>query len=179
MLSATVESVGWTWQAALVGVAGVGLTFGRWWVYFVLPSAEVLHLGRGKCWVWGYGHYVVFGSIAAMGAGLHVAAYYIEHTAHISALATVLTVVVPVAVYVLSIFALCTYLVGRLDPFHLGLATGAAFFLVLPVVLAGAHVAMPICLLVLTLAPAEVVVGYELVNSRHHRTVMEHLRAQS
>jgi low temperature requirement protein LtrA len=33
-LSAVVESQGWTSDAALVAVAGTGLTFGLWWMYF-------------------------------------------------------------------------------------------------------------------------------------------------
>ena len=38
-LSAVVEQQGWTMDAALVGIAGTGLTFGMWWVYYMLPSA--------------------------------------------------------------------------------------------------------------------------------------------
>ena len=38
-LSAVVEEQGWTMDAALVCIAGTGLTFGMWWVYYMLPSA--------------------------------------------------------------------------------------------------------------------------------------------
>ena len=37
-LSAVVEQQGWTLDAALVCIAGTGLTFGMWWVYYMLPS---------------------------------------------------------------------------------------------------------------------------------------------
>jgi low temperature requirement protein LtrA len=94
-LGAVVESQGWTLDAALVAVAGTGLTFGLWWMYFTVPSAEVLHVHRERLFPWGYGHMLIFGSIAATGAGLHVAAYYIGHEAHIGATATVLTVAIP------------------------------------------------------------------------------------
>ena len=50
---------------------------------------------RERAFPWGYGHILIFGSIAATGAGLHVAAYYIGDEAHIDATATVLTVAVP------------------------------------------------------------------------------------
>jgi low temperature requirement protein LtrA len=94
-LSAVVESQGWSGDATLVAVAGTGLTFGMWWIYFTVPSAEVLRAHRERAFPWGYGHILVFGSIAATGAGLHVAAAYIVHEAHIGGTATVLTVAVP------------------------------------------------------------------------------------
>ena len=62
----------------LVPIAGIGLTFGLWWTYFILPSARCSQRHRERSFGWGYGHMVVFGSLAAIGAGLHVAAYYIE-----------------------------------------------------------------------------------------------------
>jgi low temperature requirement protein LtrA len=37
-LSAMVAEHGWSAYAALVAVAGTGLTFGMWWVYFVVPG---------------------------------------------------------------------------------------------------------------------------------------------
>ena len=39
-VSAVVEGQGWTLDAAIVAVAGVGLTFGLWWAYFTLPSGS-------------------------------------------------------------------------------------------------------------------------------------------
>ena len=98
-LSAVVEQQGWTLDAALVGIAGTGLTFGLWWVFYILPSAEVLHTHRDRSFVWGYSQLVLVTAIVATGAGLHITAYFIEHKAHISPLATVLTVAVPVGVF--------------------------------------------------------------------------------
>jgi low temperature requirement protein LtrA len=166
-LGAVVESQGWTLDAALVAVAGTGLTFGLWWMYFTVPSAEVLHVHRERLFPWGYGHMLIFGSIAATGAGLHVAAYYIGHEAHIGATATVLTVAVPVAVFVLAVFALYTYLVRAVDPFHIALLAGTAALLVLPVMLATLGAPMAVCLVVLMLAPVVPVIGYETIGYRH------------
>jgi low temperature requirement protein LtrA len=135
-LGAVVESQGWNLDAALVAVAGTGLTFGLWWMYFTVPSAEVLQAHRERVFTWSYGHMLIFGSIAATGTGLHVAATYIADDAHIGATATVLTVAVPVAVFVLALFALYTFLVRALDPFHITLLAGTAAVLVLPVLLA-------------------------------------------
>ena len=166
-LGAVVESHGWTLDAALVAVAGTGLTFGLWWMYFTVPSAEVLHVHRERLFPWGYGHILIFGSIAATGAGLHVAAYYIGHEAHIGATATVLTVAAPLAVYVLTLFALYSFLVRAVDSFHLALLAGTAALLVLPVMLATIGAPMAVCLVVLMLAPLVPVIGYETLGYRH------------
>ena len=56
----------------------MGLTFGMWWIYFVVPFGEILHHRPDRGFVFGYGHIVVFGAIAAVGAGLHEMAYYLE-----------------------------------------------------------------------------------------------------
>jgi hypothetical protein len=46
-------------------------------MYFTAPAAEALHVYRERLFPWGYGHMLIFGSIAATGAGLNVAACYI------------------------------------------------------------------------------------------------------
>jgi len=166
-LSAVVEEQGWTMDAALVCLAGIGLTFGMWWVYYILPSARILHAHRNRAFIWGYGQMVIVASIVATGAGLHVAAYFIEHKAHIGALATVLSVAIPVGVFLGSIYALYTYLVGRFDPFHVWLLIGTAGVVVLAVVAAFAGIDMAICLIILMLAPSVTIVGYEVLGHRH------------
>ena len=184
-LSAVIDADGWTWQVAAVGIAGVGLTFGIWWSYFTLPTAAVLHRYRNsRAFVWGYGSILVFAAIAAVGAGLHVAALQIEgaHGAEaelVTPVAAVLSVAVPVAVYVVVLFALYTWLVGEVDRFHLLLLAGAAVFCALPVALAAAGVMTPLCLLVLMLAPVVVVLGYETLGHRHEAEVLERLELRA
>src|SRR6185503_19207149 len=112
-LSAVIEAQGWTMAAALVSVAGVGLTFGIWWVYFIVPSGEVLHRHRDRSFVWGYGQMLVVTAIVATGAGLHVAAYFIEHNSALGPIATVLATAIPVGVFLASIHALYAYLMRR------------------------------------------------------------------
>ena len=176
-LSAVVESQGWSWDAALVAVAGTGLTFGMWWMYFTIPSAQVLRLHRERAFPWGYGHILIFGSIAATGAGLQVAATYLVNETQIGATATVLTVVVPVAVYVFALFALYTYLVQAADPFHLALLAGTTGVLALATFLASAGVGMPVCLVVVMFAPLVTVVGYETIGHRHMLVALERIGA--
>ena len=166
-LDAVLRAEGWTVETALVGLAGVGLAFGMWWMYFVLPYGELLHRHRERSFGWGYGHLPLFASLAATGTGLHVAALYIGHAAHISAVAVVLTTAVPVTAYVLCIYALYSALTREIDPFHLWLVTGTAVVVVTTIVMAAAGAPIAACLLVLALAPTVTVIGYELVGHRH------------
>jgi low temperature requirement protein LtrA len=166
-LSAVVEQQGWTMDTALVGIAGTGLTFGMWWVYYLLPSAQILHTYRNRAFVWAYSQLLIVTSIVATGAGLHVAAYFIEHKAHISPLATVLTVAIPVGVFLGMLYALYGYLVRRFDPLHGWLLTATAAVIAVAVAAALAGVNMAVCLVVLMLAPAVTVVGYEVLGYRH------------
>ena len=119
-LSAVVgpEGPGWSVDAGLVALAGVGLTFALWWTYFVVPCGEILERRRHKSFGWGYGQIPIIGAVVAIGGGLHVAAYYIEEESVLSAEATMLCVAIPVAVYVLGLYALYTYLASTIDRFH-------------------------------------------------------------
>lgn len=166
-LTAVVEAQGWTFDAAFVAVAGIGLTFGMWWTYFALPQAEVLHVRRERSFWFGYLHIVVFGAIVATGAGLHVAAYYVEHHTELGSVATVLTVVVPVGVYLLMIYVLGAVLTRTLALFHVAVMLVTAAVLAAAVVLAADGVSMANCLLVVTLAPVVSVVAHELRGHRH------------
>jgi low temperature requirement protein LtrA len=166
---------GWTVDAALLAVAGVGLTFGCWWMYFAVPWAEPLVRHRERFFIFGYGHLAIFAPLAAMGAGLHVAAYKLEGVAKIGATATVLSAAIPVAIFVLVVFALYSALVRTGDPFHLWLLAGTAVLLVASVALAATGVAVPICLIVLALAPVVTIVGYETLGHRHMAEALQRL----
>ena len=99
------DGPGWSVDFVLVGLAGVALVFGMWWTYFVVPCGDLLAAHRERMFGWGYGHIPLFGAIVAVGAGLHVAAYYLEHHSELGVLGTVLAVAVPTAAYLLA--ALC------------------------------------------------------------------------
>jgi low temperature requirement protein LtrA len=166
---------GWTVDAALLAIAGVGLTFGSWWMYFAVPWAEPLVRHRERGFPFGYGHLLIFGALAAMGAGLHVAAYSLENEASIGATGTVLSVAIPVAIYVAVSYALYSIIMRARDPFHLGLIAGTTAILILSIVLAAAGVSVPLCLVILAVAPAVTVVGYETVGHRHMAEAVEQL----
>ncbi len=172
-ISAIVGEQGWNLDAVLICIAGTGLTFGMWWLYFLLPSGQILHRFRNRAFVWGYGHMLIFASIAATGAGLHVAAYYIEHKAHIGPVAAVLTVAVPVFAFVTLIFAHYVYLLRKLETFYLGLMIGMTAVVVLAILCAAAGVSMTICLIILMFAPLVPVVGYEVKGHRYGSAALQ------
>jgi low temperature requirement protein LtrA len=92
--------------ALLPTIAG-GLTvvYALWWLYFYRPVHDLLEThDLKKAITWGYGHYVVFGSAAAVGAGLAVAVDYVTHTAHVSRTGAGAAVAIPVALYMLSLW---------------------------------------------------------------------------
>jgi low temperature requirement protein LtrA len=166
-LSAVVGAQGWSFDAVFVAVAGIGLTFGMWWTYFVVPQADLLHARRERSFWFGYLPIVTFGAIVATGAGLHAAAYYIEHHSKLGSVETVLAVALPVGVYIASIHLLYALMLRTLDTFHLLLLVLTAAVLAAAVGMAAAGFAMANCLLVVMLAPVVTVVGYELLGHRH------------
>ncbi len=166
-LTAVVGQQGWTVEAVFVGIAGTGLTFGMWWTYFVFPPADILHARRERSFLFGYLPMVVFASIVGTGAGLHLAAYYIEHHSELGSVATVLSVAIPVGVYILSVYAVYAVMTRSITLFHWALLAGTAAVLGVAVLLAANGFSMANCLLVVTLAPVVSVVGYELVGYRH------------
>jgi low temperature requirement protein LtrA len=165
-IAAAVKHGGWNLDTALVTLAGAGLTFGLWWMYFLTPSAEILHVHRWKGFGWGYGHMIIFAAIAATGAGLRVTAAYIAGKAAIAPLTVVLSVAAPLAIYIAAVYGLYSWLVQEAPPFKIGLLTATAGVLALAVALSMAGVSPTRCLLVLTAAPAVTIIGYGLLGRR-------------
>lgn len=166
-LTAAVGEHGWSTDAILLVAAGIGLTFGMWWVYFLVPAGALLHAQRTLSFWYGYLHLAVFAAIVATGAGLHVAAYYVDGESTLDAVGTVLAVAIPVGVYLLAMFVIYSFLVKELDLLHALLLVLAAAVLVIAVVLAAQGTSMALCLLVVTAAPVVVVIGFEAVGHRH------------
>ena len=83
------------------------------------------------------------------------------------ALATVLTVAIPVGIFLALIYWLYYYLVQRFDPFHIWLLLASAAVVAVAVAAAISGVDMAVCLVILMLAPAVTVIGYEQRGYRH------------
>ncbi|MGH3314597.1 MAG: low temperature requirement protein A [Nocardioidaceae bacterium] len=90
----------------LLGVGSLVLLFALWWFYFLKAAGVGLELHRGLSFLWGYGHYGVFAALAALGAGLEVAAEAMTH--HIAAPTVLVAYFVagPVAVVLVLVWAL-------------------------------------------------------------------------
>jgi low temperature requirement protein LtrA len=73
-VSGVIEAAGWSFDVVLVGFGSASLVMALWWVYFLVPSGPALHEHRDRAFRWGYGHAVVFLSLAALGAFLEVVA---------------------------------------------------------------------------------------------------------
>lgn len=168
----------WTWNAIAVVVAGVGLTFGMWWMYFLTPFGDILVHRRNRGYLFGYGHIPLFIGVAAVGAGLHVAGLYMEHHAKISGTAVVLALALPVGLYMLMVYLLHTLLLSTADRLHLLLVSLTIAVLLTAVLLAAAGVSIALCLLVVMLAPFVTVIGYETVGHRHQHKMLQGLAAQ-
>ena len=175
-LKAVIAGPGWSMDVVVLGGAGTAVTFGMWWIYFVLPCADVLHEHRERGFGWGYGHIVVFGAVAAVGAGLHAAAYYIEHRSVLAATGTVLTVAVPLAGLHRLHLRRVQPLTRSFDPFHVLLIALSAVIVGGSVLMAVAGVPLVWCLLVLSTAPWVTVVGYETIGHRHSEQVLARAR---
>ncbi|MDN5855521.1 MAG: low temperature requirement protein A [Actinomycetia bacterium] len=86
---------------------GILVVFSLWWLYFSRNDSEVLR-GRSNAanMAWGFGHYFIFASAAAIGAGLAARVdYYTDHS-EVSGIASAYTIAVPVAVLLCGLYYL-------------------------------------------------------------------------
>ncbi|WP_328872017.1 low temperature requirement protein A [Streptomyces sp. NBC_00287] len=88
-----------------IATGGLLIIFSAWWIYFVVPIHGHLRSNR-QSFLWGYGHYLIFASAAAIGAGLEVAVEQAVGKAHISTLSASAAVTLPTALYLLTVWAL-------------------------------------------------------------------------
>lgn len=88
-----------------IAAGGLLIIFAAWWIYFVVPIHGHLRSNK-QAFLWGYGHYLVFASAAAIGAGLEVAVEQAVDKAHISTQAASAAVTLPTALYLLTVWLL-------------------------------------------------------------------------
>lgn len=172
-VSGIVQDQGWSMEAILVVTAGTGLTFGLWWVYFIAPHGDLLERHRDRGFAWGYGHILVFASIAGVGTGIHVAGYVIEGETAIGTVGALLSTVVPVTVLLVTYYAIYAHVVGDLDLVLLALFAAAIVVLALSVSLAASGAGIGIALIVAMTAPFVIVAGYEIFGHRSMTAVLE------
>ena len=86
-------------------VGGLMIVYALWWLYFYRPVHDLLEShDLPKAITWGYGHFVVFGSAAAVGAGLAVSVDHVTQHAAVSAVGAGAAVAIPVSLYLMSLW---------------------------------------------------------------------------
>jgi low temperature requirement protein LtrA len=118
---------------ALASLAGAGLVivFGMWWLYFDQPGhARITRRQTMRTTVsWGYGHYLIFASAAAVGAGIEVAVDYDTDATHLSGIVAALPTTVAVAVFLLSVWLLHIGPTNECRPIAIGFPVAALLVL--------------------------------------------------
>jgi low temperature requirement protein LtrA len=142
-----------------ISVGGLLLVFAMWWMYFKLP-AMIGRLTELRWQIaWGYGHFWIFAAVAALGAGLQVAADAVANPLEIPALTSAMAVAVPAAVYVAAIGVL--HRRGR--PWREVWSLGATAVAALAI---AAAVGVPVVVLAIGLLTAGVVGWHAVATSR-------------
>ncbi|CAN5362147.1 low temperature requirement protein A [soil metagenome] len=120
----------------IIAVSGLMLLFTLWWLYFSEPAAEGLVKRRDKSYIWGYGHYLVYACLAAIGAGLEVGVKVVTHHAEVGEVVAGYALAIPLAVFLLLLWLLHAPLGPvSIPPVATGIAAGA--ILLAPLTAAG------------------------------------------
>jgi low temperature requirement protein LtrA len=167
---------GVTSRLAIIAGAGLVSMFGLWWSYFRLSAEEMLE-GRSRLvFVWGYGHYILFASIAALGAGVATAAglsggsHDASADAHhaLSEMGQALAIATPIAVALLLLATMRPLLQGGYR--HLDLVAYASAPLAVVAALSAAVIGLSASLcLIAAIVVARVVFDELLVDSASRR----------
>lgn len=152
---------GLTASLVVVGIAGLVLLVGLWWTYFLEPAAEGLQKHRRWSFFWGYGHYLLFAALAAVGAGLDVAVEAVTHHIEVSDVAVGYVLAVPVAVVLILLWVLHLPISAQAEIPPWLLLPAAALLLAVP--LSAPLVGVPGVVVAVTLIVAAVVTGTTIV----------------
>ncbi|HET7802527.1 MAG TPA: low temperature requirement protein A, partial [Humibacillus xanthopallidus] len=90
----------------LVILGGLLTVFSMWWLYFKRDHAVLFEGSTRVTFAVGYGHYVIFASVAATGAALAAAVDVVQGDAHTTARVVGIAFAASVAVYVWSLAVL-------------------------------------------------------------------------
>jgi low temperature requirement protein LtrA len=96
-----------------VVVGGLLTLFSMWWIYFDLPTEHLVERIRADfeqrvaaAFAWGYGHYFVFASVAATGAGLVVDVDQLSGHSMLTDHQAALAFTLPASLFLLSVWLL-------------------------------------------------------------------------
>jgi low temperature requirement protein LtrA len=93
----------------LLAAGGLLMVFAMWWLYFARPAHTLLattHQAHRKRFTWAYGHYLIFASAAAEGAGLAAYAKLITRRADVPSPAAGVAITMPAAIFLITVWAI-------------------------------------------------------------------------
>jgi low temperature requirement protein LtrA len=106
-IASALDEHGLTKSLAGAVVGGLLVVFCLWWFYFKHSYEERLAEEEHESpFLWGYGHYVIYASVAAVGAGLGACIDVVENAALIGSRAAALTLAIPAACYLVTLGAI-------------------------------------------------------------------------
>jgi len=107
-ISATLDGHGLSPDLTMLIAGGLLLVLSLWWIYFKRSLVECIRERNG--FLFGYAHYFLLGSVAAIGAALATCVDIVEgHTHGISHQTAALCLAAPVAVYLLALGSIHAY----------------------------------------------------------------------
>ena len=168
-IGAIVDSDFKVWPLAAAGVSALVLIFGLWWLYFLQPSGDGLEARRDGAFFWGYGHYFMFASLGALGAGLEVVVKLAGGHGGVPAAVAALSVAIPVAIYLLSIVITNIRILPGIA-IHLWIVIPAAL-LVLLLALAAGSLGLPLAFGLVSLLVTLVVVATMILGRSRTRNI--------
>ncbi len=95
----------------LTAIGALLTVFSMWWLYFATSAAPAL-VSHREGFQWGYGHYVVFASAAAVGAGVAVQVDHLTGRGALTDVGAAAAFTVPVSLYFVAITVIEVRLFG-------------------------------------------------------------------
>lgn len=92
------------WEISVIVAGGFLVVVLLWWFYFGWPMSGLLK-SFWRTFFWGYGHYLIFGAAAAVGAGLAVMLDQKTGQTDLSATTAAFSVAIPVAIFIVTLWA--------------------------------------------------------------------------
>jgi low temperature requirement protein LtrA len=112
-MQAALAAHGVTTGLVVVAIASLVLLVALWWAYFLQPAGDGLARRRRLSFFWGYGHYLLFAALAAVGAALEAAVQAGAHPTQAQGLGIGLALAAPTALAILLTWGLDAPLLER------------------------------------------------------------------
>ena len=85
-------------------LGGLLVVYAMWWLYFSETEHKAFDGGMFTGFLWGYGHLIIFGACAAIGAGLAVGVDFVTDHTEISRTLANASISVPAAIFIMALW---------------------------------------------------------------------------